>query len=272
MDYCGLGNRLISIGCVSILAAELNYNLKVFWGSGKVVGDASFGDLFESTNLPFELVEGREALIMRDILFSHSAYHSPLKKMGFRLLRHLVLAQHDKIMAIPKGYVKSKGGIVKELLPFRRIALFKYTPLIYGCDLSWLKPSHPIARQVAELKQQFTPNTVGIHIRGTDLPYVPPVEKMITKMRAEIELDPNVKFFLSSDGDRKTEAVVTLFEDRLIKRNSAMRGTRQGQQDAVVDLFGLAATSRIIGFDYSTFATTAALIGNKPLLKLAEGT
>ena len=76
--------------------------------------------------------------------------------------------------------------------------------------------------------------------------------------------------FIASDGDKETDAIMTLFKDRLIKfKKSSTRKTKQGQQDAVVDLFGLAATSRIIGFRYSPFAILVALIGNKPLLKIA---
>ena len=45
--------------------------------------------------------------------------------------------------------------------------------------------------------------------------------------------------------------------------------TVEGQQDAVVDLFGLAATSRIIGIRFNRhLRPLAALIGNKPLLKV----
>ena len=271
----GLGNRFLYMGCGLSLATEMNYSPIMFWVPDNEVGRVNFGDLFESTNLPFELVEGLEAQIMRVILFRRRrAYPSLLKRLSFRLFRSLVLLQYDKRIVSgidpDKDYAESIDKMATELLSFRRIALANHFFVVHGCDLSWLKPAPSIACHVTELKQQFAPNTVGIHVRGTDYTQYPPIEKMIIRMRAEVELDPNVKFFLASDGDRRTEAIITLFKDRLINRNSATRYTNQGQQDAVVDLFALAATSRIIGFRYSSFATTAALIGNKPLLRIGR--
>ena len=62
--YGGIGNRITPMGCILSLAAELNYRPIVFWIANEVVGGANFGDLFETTNLPFELVGGYEARIM----------------------------------------------------------------------------------------------------------------------------------------------------------------------------------------------------------------
>ena len=120
-----------------------------------------------------------------------------------------------------------------------------------------------------ELKKQFAPNTVGVHLRGTDLSVRAPIEEYIVRMRAEVELDPKVKFFFTSDGDKDGKKIIDLFGDRLIKTTSqAMRKTIQGQQDAIVDLFGLSETSRIIGPTFSTFSMAAAMLSKKPHLKL----
>ena len=263
----GLGNRIISMGSVLSLATELNYRPRMFWTPDETIGGASFGDLFESTSSPFELVEGYEARIIRPILYGYSL--NPFKKMVLRLLRSLGLLYYGKKIELPdtKSHIEFRDRVATDLLPSRKIVLSAFDLIRYRYDISWLKPVPPIARRITELKQQFTPDTVGIHFRGTDGPFVPPAEKMIARMRAEIALNPNVKFFLASDGDKQGQVLETLFKDRLIKfKKSDIRWTTQGQQDAVVDLFGLAATSRIIGFKYSSFVIAAALIGNKPLL------
>ena len=286
--FGGIGNRIIPMGCILSLAAELNYSPTVFWPASKVVGGAAFGDLFESTNLPFKLVGGCEAQIMSTVWGSKAL----ARKKNLRLLRHLSSIQYDKIISERDHHIKIsefKEQAATDLLSFRKIGFYTFSFIRYEYDLSWLKPIPQIARRVTELKQQFAPNTVGVHLRGTDLK-VPPINKIIARMRAEIDLDPDVKFFLASDGDRRGEAITTLFKDRLIESRkdtvsetipegrghatmiriikSTARGTIQGQQDAVVDLFGLAATSRIIGTRYSSFGILAALIGNKPLLNI----
>ena len=273
----GLGNRLIPMGCAFGLATEMNYSPIMFWEPDKEVGRAGFGDLFESTNLPFELVEGYEARIMGAFLFGDSARISPPKRMGLRLLRSLILPQYGKKMEFPDGKSEAefRDRIATDLLPFRKMVISTFFFIRHICDVSWLKPAPQITHRVTELKQQFAPNTVGIHFRGTDWRHthgiIPPVDRIIARMRAEIELDPEVTFFLASDGDMQEKAIVTLFGDRLIEfKKSAPRKTIQGQQEGVVDLFGLAATSRIIGFRYSSFATLASLIGNKPLLRIGH--
>ena len=272
--HVGLGNRLIPIGCILTLAAELNYSPRMFWAPDNVVGRATFGDLFESTNLPFELVEGREARTMRAILFRNLArISSPPKRMGLRLIGSLVSSQYDKRLELLSG--KSKVELidqgVTDLLSFRKIIIFSNGLIRYGCDLSWLKPAPQLTFKIVELKNRFAPNTIGVHIRGTDSPYRPRIERMAARMRAEIELDPDVKFFFASDGDETGEALLARFKDRFIKpKKGATRSTLQGQQDAVVDLFGLAGTSRIIGAQYSSFPLLASLIGNTPFCKIAS--
>ena len=268
-DRLGLGNRLIPMGCVLSLAAELNYNPIMFWTSDEIIGGANFGDLFESSNLPFKLIEGREARIMRAILFMNSSRLPPPKRIS-KQLRRLVLLQYGKRIELPNGKLQAefRDLVATDLLSFRKIAFSTFGLFRYGCDLNWLKPVPQIARRVAELKQQFAPNTVGIHIRGTDSPYYPPVEKMITRMLTEVELDPNVKFFIASDGDEAEKQIFEVFGEKLIKINQSPRTTFNGQQDAVVDLFGLASTSRIIGAKYSSFPLLASLVGNTPFLNM----
>ena len=278
----GIGNRIIPMGCVLRLAAELNYHPVVFWPATKTVGGAVFGDLFESTNLPFELVGGYEARIMSFALCGYPrARRRTVRRRSLGLLSHLVSLQYDKgITTVGKLNIHSKtfhmmwdpevrAQAATDLLPFRKIGFCTSGFIRYEYDFSWLKPIPQIASRITELKEQFAPNTVGVHLRGTDLAGTVPVEKIIARMRVEIELNPEVKFFFASDGDRCGEAIITLFKDRLIESpKGATRGTIQGQQDALVDLFGLAATSRIIGRRRSSFAILASLIGNKPLLRI----
>ena len=276
----GLGNRLIPMGCILHLATELNYRPVIFWVQEGVVGGAGFGDLFETANLPFELVEGREASMMRHVLDNGFYLNlNPLERMGFRLFRPLVLSlsQYRKSVRLRPGkgagLAKFMNRSALDLDSGRRYVILTDKYCRYGCDLSWLRPASQLTSRIVELKKRFAPDMVGVHMRLTDLSdcIVPgvSVEKMIARMRAEMELNPDVKFFFASDGDKKEEALVTLFGDRLIRLpERAPRRTLAGQEDAVVDLFGLAATSRIIGMRHSSFSTLAALIGNKPLLRI----
>ena len=271
----GLGNRVIPMGNAISLASELNYRPVMFWTAVPELGGARFGDLFDTTDLPFELVEKYKASMLGITIFRNYEGRSYTTRAIFKILRPLIRLQYDRI--IQPSWQERRRLMNKpatDLSAYRKILFTPSLRFRYGCDVNWLKPAPQVAHRITELKQQFAPNTVGIHIRGTDLRRPqwggnsPPVEEMTARMLAEIELDPNVKFFIASDGDKAEKRLFDLFEERLIKMKSGVRGTIEGQQDAVVDLFGLAATSRIMGGKYSTFATLAALIGNKPLLRI----
>ena len=66
------------------VAAGLNYNPIMFWTSDEIIGGANFGYLFESSDLPFKLIEGHEARIMRAILFMNSSRLPPPKRISIR--------------------------------------------------------------------------------------------------------------------------------------------------------------------------------------------
>ena len=268
----GLGNRVIPMGCILGMATDLNYHPVMFWESAEVVGGAKFKDLFDDTNLPFELVDDYEARIMGVTLFHKK--HIPLslpKRMITKVTNLLVMNQYDKRIWFEEieEYRPFREQPITDLLKYSKVMINGSRIFSHTYDLSWLKPAAHIASHIIELKKQFAPNTVGVHIRGTDRFYIPSIEKIITRMHAEVKLDPEVKFFLASDGDERGKEVVDTFSDRLImykNTRSSERRTLHGNQDAIVDLFGLAATSRIIGLNFSSFPTLAAMIGNKPLL------
>ena len=265
----GMANRILPMGCILSLAAELNYRSVMFWTPDDVVARARFGDLFDTTDLPFKLVEGYKA---RAIQFTHLRKDKPLslrkKILGLLILK--LLAYDKKILLTGREEHRQFCELQNlNLNRYRKIILYAHIPFRYEYEIGWLKPAPAIAPRIIELKKQFSPNTLGVHLRGTDTNNEPPVEKMITRMRAEIDMDPDVRFFFASDGDKAGRRIIDTFGDRLIMNtDNAPRGTVEGQQDAAVDLFALADTSRIIGPRYSTFSALAAMIGNRPALRI----
>ena len=269
----GLANRALSIGSTLSLAAEFNCSPTVFWVADKEVGKLRFGEMFDTTNLPFKYVDGYKSRAIRFAHLSQKRKLSPLKKMiGLLILKSLL---YDKRVHLEGHEPHIQFCELQDLkfTKYRKIMIYAHMQFRYGCDINWLKPAPRIAPRIVELKKQFAPNTIGVHLRGTDISPVVPIEKMIMRMRAEVELDSNVKFFFASDGDKAGQAIIDTFGDRLIMNTkNVRRRSVKGQEIAVVDLFGLANTSRIIGTEYSTFAILAAMIGNKPLLRVKNQT
>lgn len=126
-------------------------------------------------------------------------------------------------------------------------------------------PQDDIQERIDEVTRQFAEHTIGIHIRRTDnivSSQSSPLENFIHLMSQEIELDAETKFYVASDDDGvKNELkakypgkVITLMEDT--DRNSL-----EGMKFAVVDLFCLSKTHKIIGSVGSSYSQVAAEIG-----------
>ena len=111
---------------------------------------------------------------------------------------------------------------------------------------------------------------IGVHIRHGD--HAPstqfsPTELFVKRVATEIESCPGATAFLATD-DPEAEAVFAAeFGERVMVRpkTSLDRARPEGIEDAVVDLFCLARTRRILGSTNSTFSRVAAELGDIPL-------
>jgi hypothetical protein len=164
-------------------------------------------------------------------------------------------------------------------------ALRKYrTIYIQGCvyflnDLPALDSFQPVAALnavIANISSSFDAHTVGIHIRRTD--HVPsinksPTSQFISEMKKELARNPDAKFFLATDSPAEERTVKSIFLDKVIiyEKTSLNRNDPQAIKDALVDLYCLSKTSKILASYESTFSCTAAILGKIPhQLILAE--
>ncbi|RYE14015.1 MAG: hypothetical protein EOP45_20290 [Sphingobacteriaceae bacterium] len=119
----------------------------------------------------------------------------------------------------------------------------------------------------------YTDKTIGLHIRRTD--HVDaignsPLGLFVDKIQAEILNDSSVNFYLSTDDPSTENQLKELFGERIITyEKDFSRDTPQGIKDAVLDMYGLANTTKIYGSFNSSFSDVASRIGNIPLHILA---
>lgn len=134
--------------------------------------------------------------------------------------------------------------------------------------LRWLVPGQAVRRMVDERKQQFAPNTVGIHIRRTDntnaIRYSP-TSLYVEKMKEEVERDPSVKFLLLSDSDEEKENLKQMFAGRILTTTQkAVRNTEEGIIHAFAEM-NLLSQTRAIYAGNSTFSALASYLGGVKL-------
>lgn len=81
-------------------------------------------------------------------------------------------------------------------------------------------------------------------------------------MDEEIKKNANTKFYVASDDDEVKESLKTKYPNRIITlKDDTDRNSLEGMKFAVLDLFCLSKTNKIIGSVGSSYSQIAAEIG-----------
>ena len=281
----GLGNRLTAFASARGLAAEFSIpKVNLIWIADRDVAYCKFSDLFELTADDTEVILDREVgyslLVLYLGMYGRSLFErNKLQHMLFGRLRRLGsrLAQRsfDRIYHL----LDMSAGTWEH--PWRTAARFRrVTPelgnrtLVYSHELfhsaprfDFCQPSRHLRKRVDAIVDKFAPRTVGVHIRTLDdvgqrIQERSPLELFISKMAAEVERDDSVKFFLATDSNDVRNDFMRRFPERVITQESTPKRTKEsGMESAVVDLFTLARTNKVLVPYLSTFSRCAAMIG-----------
>ena len=128
-------------------------------------------------------------------------------------------------------------------------------------DYSFLKPKLNLKSKISSVKELFNEFTIGVHIRRGDFPkrnrsdlafYMKYMDELIVK-------DDRVNFYLCSDESVVKRNLLDKYGNKIITNiNSVGRTSTKGVQEALVDLYSLSSTKKIIGTYNSSFSITAA--------------
>jgi hypothetical protein len=250
----GLCNRIRAINSAWMLAKERNDTLTVIWNINHELG-CPFEELFEP-NPAFKVINIKSKWNIRKVFLQASSH----------------FVDNDTIRAH-----KSTGLLedaFRSSLPERvYIATEEH---FYPChSYELFTPIPSIQKRIQEMTKDFTSHTVGVHIRRTD--NQPAIGKSSTKafidcMDAELQANADTVFYLATD-DREEEACLREAFGELIISNQSRdlsRDSISGIQDAMVDLYSLAATTKIIGSYFSSFTDTAADMHQIPKMIAGE--
>ena len=134
---------------------------------------------------------------------------------------------------------------------------------------SLLRPTPQVQRLIAERCKDFTPNTIGVHIRRTDHQLAideSPLELFIEAVDKELVQHPDLKLFLATDDEATKAAMRERYAARVITSPAkATRDTTEGIQDALAEMLALSRTAKIYGSANSTFSQIAACWGGIPI-------
>jgi hypothetical protein len=132
-------------------------------------------------------------------------------------------------------------------------------------NINIFKPENNLNKIIRLVTQNFN-NTIGIHIRRSDHKESTKRSKtsyFTDKMDEYISQNNNVNFFLATDDIETKDSLIKKYRSRIITND--IKTFDRDQQDAIqfalVDLYCLSKTKKIIGSYHSTFSQMAAVIG-----------
>ena len=252
----GLCNRLRAIATGIAVAERYQSEAIIYWNNS--IGlKADFKDLFQPINNRHITLKENQKWI-----YKIDGTKDYLKRA---LLLHLLSEQCIFNYSIYRSnsdiYEKLKKQYKNTLL------LISCYPMCKEYELKNIfVPQLDIQKRIDKVVQNFTKRTIGIHIRRTDnIESIKssPLEAFINSINAELKKDAHTKFYLASDDDHVKDILEEKFPDSIITiREDVDRNTLEGMKFAVVDLFCLSKTQKIIGSVFSSYSQIAAELGN----------
>lgn len=246
----GLCNRMRAINSAFLLAKERGDKLTVIWFENKELG-CPFGELFKDSG---------------EIRIINIKSKWNLLKMWYQLSSHFI---NNETIRAHKGDGLLDEAFRKALPKRIYIATEEH---FYPChDYHLFVPTDEIAARIKKMKDKLGAASVGVHIRRTD--NKPAMDKSSTTafrtaMEKEVAANPEVTFYLATDDFTEEEALRKHFGNKIISNENRdlSRDSVNGIKDAMLDLYSLSSTSKIIGSYFSSFTDIAADMHSIPKL------
>ena len=268
----GLANRIRVLDSFYNFSHNYNKELFVCWDEGKGWGKEHFLDLFEN-------IEGINFI-------SNNEYEKFAKKyINIDKFINSVPPRYYDLYTPSSELIET---VFKKSFCYHGESALKYFfPLTLKHSdlfLNQLVPKEPINDHIEQISSSFDENTIGIHIRRGDA-ITSPWKKyfelssddfFINEMNKEIHKNQKTNFFLSTDCEKTQNKFIEIFKDKIICSKKQFAESKDekkpkfGQNLAVVDLFCLSNTKKIIGTYWSSFSSLSSTLKNKQILTVSK--
>ena len=244
----GLCNRMRSINSAYMLAKERGEKLKIIWFCNSEL------------NCPFELLFKKTADI--DVINIRSKWN--LRKLWYQF-SSTFLGNEDIRANRTEGLLNES---FRQSLG-KRLYIATEEHFYPGSDYHLFEPTDAIQERILALTNSFGAYPVGVHIRRTDnAPAIgtSSTDAFVESIQAELLLNPDTVFYVATDDKKEEENLRNLFPGKIIsnQNRNLSRDSVEGIQDAMLDLYSLAATHKIIGSFFSSFTDIAADMNGIP--------
>ncbi|MBQ8361810.1 MAG: glycosyl transferase [Bacteroidaceae bacterium] len=255
----GLGNRMRGIASAIHLAEKVEADLLIVWFKDQGL-NCRFDELFQPLvheNVDITLREAafadkvlmdrpRKKNLFIPCIFQRIMFDSCLYELDIDGLRANGFDFQDWASKAKKPYIASYSNFFPNNEK-KRLAIFK--------------PTDELQARIEEVCSSFDGNTIGLHIRRTD--HTVAIAQSPTELfdNAILQFEGKNNFYLATDSEEEKQHFKETFGDLITTSpTKAVRSTTEGIKDAVVELYVLSRTSRIIGSAQSTYSIAAAEI------------
>lgn len=260
VPHGGLCNRLRALLSVRYLADNaLEVKVCAEWADNIECG-ARFDELFQRESIETEQFQ----------ITTRSAIHAPDSRCNLHLPGLLRRFKYDA-QWVNFHSILTIENLVQQALLHRRL----YISTGYALcptppeGLRRLRPTAKLQQRIDALTANFDEHTIGMHIRRTDnaKSIAHSGDDLFRKaIRDAIAQDDRANFFLATDDNALKAQLVNEFPDRIaVQHCQGSRANLQGMEEAVIDLYALSRTSRLLGSYWSSYTDTAAELGDIPL-------
>lgn len=261
----GLCNRMRAIDSALSLSQATSRELSIVWIRNKIL-NCKFCDLFKPID-GITIVESK----LRPFLYSNRKIQNFGLPSLARKIMNLTLIDKHQLLELKKDskvladYVaKTKHAIIannKRFYPSK----FEYQQFV---------PTDALQLRIEKETEKFNPSTIGVHIRRTDHKQAKeksPLHLFKKALEDAIGENPLANFYLASDCPETKEHLLGKFGEKVITNNSkAVRDSKEGMQQALVELYALSKTQKVFGSYGSSFSETACQISGIPEVTIVK--
>lgn len=266
----GLGNRMRTAAATAAIAPHLRGKVAALWTSQWGM-ECRFSDLFE----PYT----REGFVLRDATYIEriiAARPRPrnlfLPRLTNRLSFRQVLYNEQVLPLFRENFDFTTWANAHRSLLWTWWDFYPWTNI----DLNTLfRPLPTLQQRINERCASFTTHNIGVHIRRTDNQQSineSPIDLFYQAIDQAIERYTDTRVYVATDDEPTKAAMRQRYGNQRIITAvaAARRDSVSGLQDAVVEMWTLAATSHIYGSAGSSFSEIAARLGHTPFTILSN--
>lgn len=243
----GLCNRMRAINSARVLAKKRGDKLTVIWFVNQELG-CPFEKIFCPTDA-FRVINIRSKWNLKKLFYQGLSF-----LFGIFVNNEWIRSNREED-ALTETSIRQLSTLISYIATEEHF---------YPChDYSPFVPAKEVQNRIDSFKEKLGKSSIGVHIRRTDnLPSIgkSSTESFISSMKEALSSDPDTVFYLATD-DLKEEALLReQFPDKILsnQERDLSRNSIAGIQDAMVDLYCLSSTNKIIGSYFSSFTDIAA--------------